>query len=64
MLLRSNITALCSYLVVVSDVSDNSTEVLDSEVDVAVHLFVHPVVRGIWVSTGNEDDSKEVDGSE
>lgn len=49
-----NITALCSYLVVVSDVSENSAEVLDSEVDVTVHLFVHPVVRRIWVSDGKE----------
>lgn len=56
MLLCMNIAALCSYLVVVSDVSDNSAEVLDSEVDVAVHLFVHPVVRRIWVSVGNEVD--------
>lgn len=49
-----HITTLCSYLVVVSNVSDNSTEVLDSEVDVVVHLFVYPVVRRIWVSVGKK----------
>lgn len=50
--MRKNIKPLCSYLVVVSDLSENSAEVLDSEVDITVHLFVHPVVRRIWVSVG------------
>lgn len=50
MLLHMCITPLCSYLVVVFDVSDNSAEVLDSEVDIIVHLFVHSVVCRIWVS--------------
>lgn len=54
MLLHMNITVLCSYLVVVSDVSENGAEVLDSEVDVVVHLFVHSVVRRIWVTVGSE----------
>lgn len=50
---------LRSYLVVVSDVSDDSAEVLDSEVDIIVHLFVHSVIRRIWVSEEEREKKEE-----
>lgn len=49
-----------SYLVVVSDVSDHSAEVLDSEVNITVYLFVHPVVRRIWVSVGKKSGPNNI----
>lgn len=39
-----------SYLVVVFDLPDDSVEVLYSQVDIIVDLFVHSLIHGAWVS--------------
>jgi len=39
-----------SYLVVAFDMSDDSVEVLYSQVDIVVDLFVHSLIHGAWVS--------------
>ncbi len=43
-----------SHLVVVFDVSDDSVEVLYSQVDIIVDLFVDSLIHGAWVSVEQE----------